>query len=498
MRLAEVLHEVPARVAAGPSGVDIRGIADHSRQVEPGFLFAAVEGHRESGSAYLEEAIRRGARAVLSRRPPGPVPPGCAWVRAEDERLALAGAARNFHRRPDEAIRVVGITGTNGKTTVSYLLEAILAGGGRSAARIGTVDYRYGGTTAPAGRTTPSPVDLFRMLAAAREGGDGFAVVEVSSHALDQKRVAGLRFAAAVFTNLSRDHLDYHGDMEAYFAAKRRLFESLPEGSPAVVNRDDPAGARIASGHRGRIVTFGFGPDAWCRPEEWRTDRDGIRARLRLGEDGIEVTSPLLGRVNLANLLAAAAAAAAVGCSPGGIAAGIARVRTVPGRLERIDPGGGVVAIVDYAHSPDALAKLLETVRDLRPARLLCVFGCGGDRDRGKRAPMGRIGALGSDLAILTSDNPRSEDPRAILAEVERGAREAGGRTDRVEVIADRREAILAALDRARPGDAVVVAGKGHETVQEFADGSVPFDDREVVREWAAARAGSEPSYGAA
>lgn len=498
MRLKELMEEVPGKIAAGDPECRIGGIADHSKRVGDRYLFAAIEGDLESGENYIEEAISAGARAILSRRPPGLVPPGGAWIQAEDERLALARIARNFYGRPDESIRVAGVTGTNGKTTVTYLMESILSQGSSTTARIGTIDYRFAGRVEKAERTTPSPVDLYRILAAARDGGDDFAVLEVSSHALVQKRTAGLQFHAAVFTNLSRDHLDYHGDMEKYFAAKRILFDFLPEESAAVLNLDDSYGAKLAASHRGRIITFGTSSDAWCRPEEWSADRDGIRLKIRIGDDVRPVASPLLGVVNLSNLLAAAAAAAGLGIEPGQIVAGIEAVARIPGRLERIETGRDFLVIVDFAHSPDALEKLLESVRQLEPVRLLCVFGCGGDRDRGKRAPMGRIGALGSDIAVLTSDNPRSEAPEAILEEVERGAREAGKGAGRIETIPDRREAIGAALEWARPGDTVVIAGKGHETDQELPGGTIPFDDRKVVRELLGITGNSETTYGAA
>ncbi len=498
MKLRDLVQEVPCRIRTGNPNLEIRGVADHSGRVGEGFLFAAIEGHRRSGTDFLKQAQSRGATAILSRSRPEPLPAGCAWLETGEQRLAIALIARNFYRRPDEALTVLGITGTNGKTTVSYLVESVLIRAGLQTARLGTIEYRFGGKTETAGRTTPSPVDLYRILAAARDAGDSHCVLEVSSHALDQKRAAGMRYTAAVFTNLTRDHLDYHGDLEEYFSSKKTLFDCLPEQAPALINIDDPYGQRLAREHPGKILTFGLSPEAWCRPEAWASTPEGLRVDLRCGDETFMVASALLGKPNLYNLLAAAAAGSALGMAPETIAAGLGALDRIPGRMEKIDEGQDFLALVDFAHSPDALEQLLKTVRDLRPARILSVIGCGGDRDPGKRRPMGKTGAALSDMVFLTSDNPRTEDPEVILKEMEKGARSAGPPRGIIEVIPDRKQAIRAALLAAREGDAVVVAGKGHETTQELPTGTVPFDDRQVIREILRANGYGEPTYGAA
>lgn len=482
MNLSRVLDQVSVERIVGPPDPHVLGIAYDSRRVERGYLFAAIRGEKQDGNRFVPDAIEKGAGAILSAReaPPGsPV----TWVQVRDDRESLALASRNYYSRPDERIPVIGVTGTNGKTTVVCLLESILAAGGRGVCAIGTLGYRVGGEEVRAERTTPEATDLYRLLDRAVGEGCGHAVMEVSSHALALRRVAGLRFAAAVFTNLTRDHLDFHGDLESYLESKSRLFRDLPEGLPAVVNRDDPAHARLLEITRGRKVTFGFDPASDVRIRSFQTEPGGSRVELLVMGRPLSVRSRLFGKPNASNVAAAAAAAAALGCDPGLIVSGVAALPGVPGRLESVEAGQGFSVFVDYAHTDDALANVLVAVRELQPRRLLVVFGCGGDRDRTKRAPMGAVAARLADLAILTSDNPRSEDPLAILAEVEQGIRSVTSDPRRFRVIPDRREAIRGALTEAGEGDAVVITGKGHETFQILGDRTVPFDDREVARE---------------
>ena len=482
MNLSRLLEQVEVTRIAGLPDPPVLGITYDSRRVEQGYLFAAIGGETQDGNRYVNEAVARGACAVLSSRP-APEPPPVTWVQVRDDREGLALAARNYYGRPDERTRVTGITGTNGKTTVVALLESILKAGNEKVCALGTLGYRIGSEEFRAERTTPESVDLYRLLDRAAAEGCRHTVMEVSSHSLALRRVAGLRFAAAVFTNLTRDHLDFHKDMESYLASKTRLFRDLPEGCPAVVNLDDPASARMLAATRGEPVTYGFAAGADVRIESFQAGRRESRVHLKVQGKSLSLRARLLGRPNASNLAAAAAAAVALGCDTAAIVGGVSSLAGVPGRLERVDAGQGFSVYVDYAHTDDALANVLMTVRELHPSRLIVVFGCGGDRDRTKRAPMGAAAARLANLVILTSDNPRTEDPLAIIAEVERGIRTVTADSGRYRVIPDRREAIRTALMEAGEEDAVVIAGKGHETSQILRDRTIPFDDREVARE---------------
>lgn len=482
MNLSRILEQVEVDRISGPRDPAVLGIAYDSRRVERGYLFAAIAGEKQDGNRFVPDALERGACAILSARP-APDPPPATWVRVFDDREALALSARNYYSRPDERIRVAGVTGTNGKTTVVYLLESILRAAGEKVCALGTLAYRIGREEIRAERTTPESVDLYRLLDRAAAEGCRHAVMEVSSHSLALKRVAGLRFAAAVFTNLTRDHLDFHGDMEHYREAKSWLFRDLAEGCPAVVNLDDPASSHFLSVTRGRKVTYGFHSGADVRIESFQPDWKGCNLSLRVMGKALPLRSRLFGRPNASNIAAAVAAAAALGTELDAAAEGVTALKGVPGRLESVEAGLGFSVYVDYAHTDDALANTLNTVRELRPRRLIVVFGCGGDRDRTKRPLMGAAAARLSDLAILTSDNPRSEDPLAIVAEVEKGIRQVTSDPVRYRVIPDRREAIRSAILEADGGDAVVIAGKGHETYQILRDRTIPFDDREVARE---------------
>jgi UDP-N-acetylmuramoyl-L-alanyl-D-glutamate--2,6-diaminopimelate ligase len=496
-RLEAVL---PTRLEPPDRGTDVDGLVvtavDYdSRQVSRGHLFVAIRGQREDGAAFAPQAIARGAVAVIaeSRAPAGVTIP---WFVVDDTRLALATLAAAFHGDPSHHMQVVGITGTNGKTTVSYLVRQIYEQAGVPCGRIGTVGYLLGGNERPAPRTTPEAPDVQALLREMVDAGCGACAMEVSSHALSLKRVDGMRFAAGVFTNLTRDHLDFHGDMESYFQAKRRLFEMLPPGAPAVINLDDPRGAALAQDCR-RPVTFAVARPADVTPGPVSLSLDGIAFDAGTPRGSVRVRSRLRGRFNVANVLAAVAVAVALDLPLPAIEGGVALLEHVPGRFQVISgPEDDVAVVVDYAHTDDALKNLLETARPLARGRLVTVFGCGGDRDRTKRPLMGAVAARLSDVVIVTSDNPRSEEPTAIIEEIRRGIdappdRAAGrpgppraGRQEPVCLsIVDRRTAIERAVSDALAGDLIVIAGKGHEKYQEIAGRTLPFDDVQIGRE---------------
>ncbi|MBM4143840.1 MAG: UDP-N-acetylmuramoyl-L-alanyl-D-glutamate--2,6-diaminopimelate ligase [Lentisphaerae bacterium] len=483
MKLDALLSETPVLETAGRAGREVLGVVSDSRQVKPGYVFVAIAGRRADGWSYADEAARRGAVAIVSR---GDVPPrrDVCHVRVADPRRAVADLARAFHGNPSARLRLAGVTGTNGKTTTTYMIYEALRAAGRRPGLIGTVEYRIGTRVIPASRTTPEAPDLQAMLAQMAGAGGDSAVMEVSSHALAQQRVLGMEFDAAVFTNLTRDHLDYHNTMEEYFEAKALLFRDLARGAKAavsVINRDDPWGRRLIERHdpHRALLTYGVDPAADVRAEEVRLTSHGSAFVLRSpwGAERCEIR--LLGWFNVSNALAAAAACGALGVAPGVTAGALAAMRRVPGRLEEIETDRGFQVFVDYAHTDDALEHVLRTLRPLCAGALSVVFGCGGDRDRGKRPAMGRVAAELADRVIITSDNPRSEDPAEIIAQVRAGC----GAKAAVETIVDRREAIARALDAAGRGDVVLVAGKGHENYQEFARTTVPFDDRQAVRD---------------
>ena len=471
MLLSELLGE--------PVGgdVEVTSLAYDNRTVEPGALFFCVPGFTADGHDFAPDAVARGAVAlVVARDLPLEVP----QVRVEDVRAAMASAAVRFFGDPTASLPVVGITGTNGKTTSAHLIRAVLEADGRACGLLGTVGTVVGGVSREAVRTTPEAIDLqplFRQMLAA---GDRACVIEVSSHALELRRVEGLRFAAALFTNLTQDHLDFHPDMESYFAAKRRLFAGTPEPPGLrVVNLDDPYGRRLAEEFPGTVTVGLDSPDADYRATHLRTGLTGSDFIVER-PDGppVGVLSPLPGRFNVANVLGAIAVARGLDVAIEVIVHALAEAGRVPGRFEPVDAGQDFAVLVDYAHTPDSLENVLRAARDLVPeGRVLCVFGCGGDRDRGKRPLMGEIAARLADVVLVTSDNPRSEDPDAIIAEI------VAGREGFV-IEPDRRAAIERAIEEARAGDVVVVAGKGHEQGQEFDDGrKEPFDDATVARE---------------
>jgi UDP-N-acetylmuramoyl-L-alanyl-D-glutamate--2,6-diaminopimelate ligase len=491
MKLSSVIRGTGA---TGDPGADpeVRAVAHDSRDVRPGTLFFALPGARADGHAFAADAARAGAVAVVAERRVDCAP--ALLLLAPSARRAMAVAAANFHGRPGDALRLVGITGTNGKTTVAYLVEACAQAAGFPVGVLGTVTHRFPGGSRPATHTTPESTEVQALLAEMRDAGAKGAVLEVSSHALAQERVAGLRFAAAGFTNLTRDHLDYHGDMDGYFAAKRRLFaEHLAPDGTAVVNAQDPWGARLADqlGPGRRLWRFGIRTGDDLRPLEIRGGLDGITGRFLTPAGELAVRSPLVGAHNVENLMAAAGLALALGLPRDAVERGLAACAGAPGRLERF-AARDVACFVDYAHTDDALARALAALRSLAPRRLLCVFGCGGDRDPGKRPLMGRAAGRAADLAVVTSDNPRSEDPEAIVAAILPGLREAGlPAIDRAAALRgergfvvepDRRAAIRLAIEAARAGDAVLVAGKGHEDYQIVGSERRHFDDREEAR----------------
>jgi UDP-N-acetylmuramoyl-L-alanyl-D-glutamate--2,6-diaminopimelate ligase len=493
----------PALLPALPAVSDAIGstaataVVYDSRRAVPGAVFVALRGQKDDGARFAPQAVARGAVLVVAETP-APATHQGAWVVVPDARLALAVLADRFHQHPSGALRVVGITGTNGKTTTAYLLRSILEAAGERCGLLGTVVYSVGREDREATRTTPEAPDVQHMLHEMVDNGCAAAVMEVSSHALALKRVDGVQFAAGVFSNLTRDHLDFHGDMETYFAAKRRLFDMLPDGAPAVVNVDDPKGQLLAGNVR-RPVTYGMRTAAHVTPEPFDYALTGLKFTARTPRGDLQVKSTLVGQPNVYNLLAAIATADALAVPHEAIESGIEQLPGVPGRFEVVSqPGDDIGVVVDYAHTDDALKNLLETARALSAGRLITVFGCGGDRDRTKRPLMGAVGGRLSDVLIVTSDNPRTEDPAAIIDEVlrgipggvDRGTRGSrpGPRGPDVLAIVDRRDAMTKAVDIARPGDLVIVAGKGHEKTQVIGERELPFDDVAVSREALARR----------
>ena len=471
-------------VAAVKGGLDrpISGLTMDSRRVVPGSLFFALPGLRTDGAAFIDEAINRGAVAVVTQKPVTLPHSKVTFIQVANARATLARVAQRYYRFPDRELEVVGVTGTNGKTTVTHLIKHLLNGDQR-VGLIGTVSYDLGTRTVPSYKTTPESLDIFGMLAQMRDAGCRQAVMEVSSHGIDQQRVRGLHFSAVVFTNLTRDHLDYHKSLDAYFEVKSRLFAGGTGAPPrvAVINLDDPYGRQLVEKIPAgvRLVTFGENPAAAVRAEAVNLEFKRTTFRFVWPGGAAEVESPLIGRYNVSNLLAALATCCALG---GDVAALLPKLRSfknVAGRMERIEEGQPFNVLVDYAHTDDALQNALGMLRAVTPGRLLVVFGCGGNRDRTKRPLMTRAVQARADFAWATADNPRSEPLAQIFADMKQGVTAPG----KITFIDERRRAISLALDAARPGDCLLIAGKGHESYQEFADTVIPFDDRQVVRE---------------
>ncbi|HXG57578.1 MAG TPA: UDP-N-acetylmuramoyl-L-alanyl-D-glutamate--2,6-diaminopimelate ligase, partial [Thermoanaerobaculia bacterium] len=474
--LRDLLCDVRLRATRGSLDVEISAVTADSRLVTKDALFVAVPGLRVDGAAFVDQALAKGAAAVVAQTAvTAPVS-----VEVDDAREALSLIAANFHGRPAEKLLLAGVTGTSGKTTTTRMIESIFDASGEPVGLIGTIEYRAGEERLVADRTTPDAVVLQEWFAKMVATGARYAVMEVSSHALALKRVHGVKFAAAVFTNLSRDHFDFHRDFDDYFAAKKVLFDQIDRSKPcAVVNADDDYGRRLIAELGPAAVTFGRSERAEVRPAEgFSIGVDGLRGTVLTPHGPVRVESELLGLPNLYNWLAAIGAALVVGVDRQTIEAGVRNLRSVRGRFERVAGGGGPTVIVDYAHKPDALEKLLHAVRDIAGERkVTLLFGCGGDRDKGKRPEMGRIAGTLADFTILTSDNPRSEKPEAILDDIERGMTDID--RSRYTRIADRRAAIAKAIAEASDDEVVVIAGKGHETYQVVGDHVVHFDDRE-------------------
>jgi len=475
------MKAIPVRQVCGETGLEVGGVATDSRRVNAGDVFVALEGTRTDGHRYLVEAIERGACAVVSQKEPQDW--DIAWIQTEDARKAAGLLSAKVAGEPAKKINLVGITGTNGKTTTTYLLDAILHRLHPPSAMMGTVVRRIGDEASSAEFTTPESPELQSFLVRAVEAGCRYGTLEISSHGLALGRVEGVEFAGAVFTNLSRDHLDFHHDMEEYFVTKCRLFERhLRAGASAVIGIDDSYGRRLAESLAGPVISYGFSREATLCIEELKTSFGGLELTIRERNAVRYLKSPLIGRHNALNLVAAYGAARSLGFDSEPVLQALGGARGAPGRNERVDMGQPFQVIVDYAHTDDALRNLLETTCAMPHRKVLTVFGCGGDRDRSKRPLMGAVATRLSDLVVLTSDNPRSEDPLAIMREIELGTK---GRQSRSQVLfePDRRKAIELALSMAGEGDVVLVTGKGHESYQVIGQQRIVFDDREVVRE---------------
>lgn len=487
MMFQQLLHG--AEVLAQSGDASVRGLEYDSRRIKPGDLFFAMRGESSDGNRFIDQAIAAGAVAIVTDSGTEPQRPGVAWAQVSHGRRALARLSANFYKRPAERLAMIGITGTNGKSTTAFLVESILSAANRKSALIGTIEYHVAGKVLPAPHTTPEGLDLNRILNEALGNGATEAVMEVSSHALAQERVYGVPFDVAVFTNLTRDHLDYHHTMEEYFASKQTLFEGCGTDAPrvAVINTDDEYGQKLAkvSQKRGsQVLTYGL-----AKADFHATKLDvgprGTRFDLVVPDGIVPLFSPLIGRVNVSNILAAAGVSYARGCPAQAIARGVENLRRVPGRFERVDCEQPFTVVVDYAHTDDALRNLTALAREFvqragNNGRVITVFGCGGDRDRAKRPLMGEAAGRGSDFVVLTSDNPRSEDPLAIINDARVGLQRSGAK---YTTEPDRRSAIAVAVREAGPGDIVLIAGKGHEKVQTSRGGTIPFDDVQVAHE---------------
>ncbi|MFC4808284.1 UDP-N-acetylmuramoyl-L-alanyl-D-glutamate--2,6-diaminopimelate ligase [Paenibacillus sp. GCM10023250] len=490
MRVKELASLLLTAVLVGEGETELSGVEIDSRQAGPGTLFICLRGHRVDGHDYAAQAVANGASAIVAERLlelPSPVP----QIIVKDGRHAMAVIADYYYRQPSRRLKLIGVTGTNGKTTTTYLIERILKDAGHSPGVIGTVEMRYADRAVPMSGTTPEALELQRSLDAMAEAGTDYCVMEVSSHALEQGRVKGCRYRTAIFTNLTQDHLDYHQTMERYAAAKGLLFSRLGNefaASPedrlfAVLNADDPASPGYADATAAEVVTYGIERDADVRASNVRMTARGTAFRAETFAGSADITLRMVGKYNVYNALGAISAALIEGIPLRHVKASLEAVPGVPGRVEAVEAGQPFAVIVDYAHTPDGLENVLKAVKEFAAGRVLCVFGCGGDRDRTKRPLMGRISARYADYSFVTSDNPRTEDPLQILADVEAGLLADGVAQDRYELLADRRAAIQKAVEMARRGDVVLIAGKGHETYQDVQGVKYDFDDREVAKE---------------
>ena len=480
MQLADLIQRVSAKSIHGSLDREITGVRYDSRRVTPGNLFVAVRGTSFDGHSFIEQAVDKGAVAVVGER--AALSQRATAIVVPDSRGALAQLAATFFGDPSRKLKMIGVTGTNGKSTTTFLIKHLLERASQSTGLIGTVQYEVGERRLPASRTTPESLDLQELLLQCVEAGCRNVVIEVSSHALSQGRANEIEFDIGVFTNLTRDHLDFHNGMKDYFLAKARLFESLRQSQKkdrkAIVNIDDPYGQQLVArfGRDLPIISYGMGARADFRASDFKVDMNGTSYRLDAKDKSYLVRLPLIGRFNIYNSLAALAAAHAVGLDVRNALLGLAKAPQIPGRLEAVPAKRKFHVFVDYAHTDDALLNVVKTCRDLNPNRLILVFGCGGDRDRTKRPLMGAVADQYADFSFITSDNPRKEDPEAIIHDVETGFTHKN-----YEKIVDRKGAIARAIAMAQPRDIVLIAGKGHEKYQEFRDHTIPFDDVEIA-----------------
>jgi UDP-N-acetylmuramoyl-L-alanyl-D-glutamate--2,6-diaminopimelate ligase len=486
MILRDLIRGIEIKWFLGRDDVDILGISYDSKEVGRGFLFVAMKGEKTDGHKYIQSAINSGAKAVLLEEIPGTTSKNVSFIQVEDTKSALAEVSANFLGHPTMELTLIGITGTNGKTTITYLLESIWQEWGKNAGVIGTVDYRFLGRKIPSVRTTPESLDLMNLFKDMVASGVEYVAMEVSSHALDRKRVLGCHFDGAVFTNLSQDHLDYHGTIQNYFEAKKKLFSEVLGKSEkrekfCVINIDDPYGREIAKDATGKIVSYSIANSLGVYSEKTDITSGGIRALVNTPWGKVDINSKLFGKHNLYNILAAVATALSMGIGIDFVEKGISNVTSVPGRLDKIENQFGITILVDYAHTPDALRNVLTAVRPFTQRKLILVFGCGGDRDPIKRPIMGRIGREFSDVIILTSDNPRTEPPERIMDEIEKGVFDIDSDKKPYFRISDRHDAIRKAIEIAGSGDTVLLAGKGHESYQIVGTKKIPFDDREIA-----------------
>jgi len=495
MILRDLVSRLPRATVAGSLDLELVSVTDDSRQAGPGILFAAVRGESVDGHQFIDAALAAGSPVIIAETAqPRNFSTDVTWIHVADSRFALAVVASAFTGDAWKEMAIAGVTGTNGKTTTAFLVHHIMKSAWHRAGLLGTVTVDDGETSVPATSTTPGALELQNILGRMRDHGCRGVAFEVSSHGIDQQRVASLGFDAAIFTNLTQDHLDYHGTMDRYFEAKKSWFDKLaadPLGKKpaAIINVDDAHGLELADSLAGKmqVLRFGFGVHTDYRANNLKQTARGMEFELTARGKSFLVRAPLIGRFNVYNLLGAIAAASACGIRPRDAVAALAEAPQVPGRMENIGHAGGATVFIDYAHTPDALANACRTLRELNPRRLITVFGCGGDRDRGKRPLMAAVSAELSDITIITSDNPRSEDPLAIIREIEAGM---GGKP--FKSIPDRAEAISTVVKAARAGDIVLIAGKGHETYQEFADHTIEFDDHKHA--WKALRERTEDS----
>lgn len=495
-KLRELLRGVEAKLPPGLEEMEIRQVACDSRKVQPRALFFALHGAKTDGNEFVRDAVSRGAIVIASESAvPNFVPTTVAWIQVPDARKALAIAAANFFEHPADALKLVAVTGTNGKTTTTSVIDAIVKASGEKTGLFGTIAYQTPARNYAAPNTTPESVDLQGFLAEIRDAGGKYAVMEASSHSLTMDRLWGCHFHAAVFTNLTREHMDYHKTFDDYFAAKKRLFEGTGAGAPeiAILNTDDEFGKKLV-GLTKKSVTYGLESGADITTKKFQLTFNGLAFTAQTPNGKVQVASTLVGRINVYNILAAIGAAQAIGLSNEVIEKGIRNLESVSGRFQRIDQGQPFLVIVDYAHTDDALESLIRTARELNPkGRVLTLFGCGGGKDRTKRPVMGEVTGRLSDLTILSSDNPRTEDPLKIISDIIVGLQKTSGK---YMIEPDREKAIGMAMDEARAGDIILLAGKGHENYQILADRTLEFDDREVARKALRERGFDRPQSG--